>query len=354
MTLMSDLKVKCATGTIPAEILEWCTATASSMSTPSYFCTGDWLSSAQRHSSDLRILSVYSNQDRMVAVLPLVLKKTFLGGTVARFLGSEFHPDPLGLICAQENLVEVAACIREYFQSDTKWDRLVLDWTTREECDAWGLNGHIQTVAPYLPLDRGLDSVLQSFGKKKRYNLRAAVRKLLDEKGAEVVCPLIPEEKVVLFEEFLALHKKRSQEKGIRSSILEQDFQDHHKQLLASSNFSRIYALRLQNTTIAVVYGFSFANTFFYYQVAHDPSFGDLSPGKVLLFKVIQNCSELGCQEINFLQGNEEYKKYWSNHERQLYSLELERSNYRAVLSRYFQVILKRLRAFKGQLRNGY
>ena len=47
-------------------------------------------------------------------------------------------------------------------------------------------------------------------------------------------------------------------------------------------------------------------NRFFYYQIAHDPEFGELSPGKVILHEVIRHYCDLGYKEFNFLQGDED------------------------------------------------
>jgi CelD/BcsL family acetyltransferase involved in cellulose biosynthesis len=299
------------------------------MPTPSFFCCGDWLKSAMQFEDETRIITVFSNQKEIVAVLPLSMTRNLLGGTVAHFLGSRFNPDPLGLICATENIAEAATCIRNYFENETDWDQLTIDWTTHKECKYWNVEGEAQSIAPYLTLEDGFEGVLHSFRKKKRYNLKASVRKLMEDRSAKVVYCETSEEKLAFFDEFFILHERRAQERGINSSLKSKAFRDHHKQVIKDSDYARIYALRLDGQTISVVYGFLFADRFYYYQVAHDPEFAKFSPGKVLLFKVIENCSELGCKEFNFLQGDEDYKRFWAQEKRQLYRLTLEKENFR-------------------------
>lgn len=352
---MGNLIIQTYQKKVPVPVVQWCNDVAKEMVEPSFFCSGDWLASAAQSESHIHVITVTDEgSSELVAVLPLTLKRNFLGGTDAKILGSRFHPDPNGLICKKDRLEEIAIKLRHYFDSDMRWDSLTIDWTTAEECLAWGVEGEKQTVAPYLPIDSGFSEVLGQFRKKKRYNLKASVKKLLEVRGATVTQSLTPDQKQDCFREFFRLHQMRAAERGIESSVENEEFFEHHSALIQQSDCARLFALKLDNRTLAVIYGFEFANRFFYYQVAHDPEFGDLSPGKVLLYEVIRHYCDLGYKEFNFLQGDEVYKGFWTSEERQLFRLRLERRNFRVLTFRFLAGVKTNLRRIRKQFRNGH
>jgi len=125
------------------------------------------------------------------------------------------------------------------------------------------------------------------------------------------------------------LHSKRASERVLDSSFDGPRVQALHRRLAVGADSVRFCGLRLNNQLIAVIYGFEFCNRFFYYQVAHDPAYGNLSPGSVLLFFVIENCCERGISEFNFLQGDESYKSIWTKDSRALYRCVLKQNTWR-------------------------
>lgn len=352
---MSDLVVQTYQNEPPVSVIGWCNEAAQEMLEPSFFCSGDWLSSAARFERDIEILTVSERgSGDLVAVLPLTRERNLLGGVDARVVGRRFHPDPTGLICRKERLTEASLAIRKFFETELRWDTLTIDWTTEKECIAWGVEGKPQTVAPYLRIGKGFDDIVAGFRKKKRYNLKNSVKQLLDTRGATVVESRLPEEKLTLFSEFLELHRLRAQERSLASSIEGDVFCNHHSNLLRQSEHAKIFALRLEGKTIAVVYGFAFANRFFYYQVAHDPKYGDLSPGKVILYEVIKHYCKSGFTEFNFLQGDEDYKGLWTSEKRSLFRMRLERDNRRMAVLRGLAGVKSHIKGIGDRLRDGH
>ncbi|OEY67756.1 hypothetical protein BG841_15850 [Marinobacter sp. X15-166B] len=176
----------------------------------------------------------------------------------------------------------------------------------------------------------------------------------MEEHNAEFVWCETVGEKLTCFEEFLILNEKRATERGIQSSVARDSFRQHHRRVIENLPNARIYCLRLDGDTIAVVYGFLFAARFFYYQVAHDPAYGHLSPGKVLLFRVMTVCAEQGCKEFNFLQGNEAYKSFWADQSRPLFQLKLEKDNWRVWLLRRFNRTKNWLKTIRDRSHHGH
>jgi CelD/BcsL family acetyltransferase involved in cellulose biosynthesis len=180
-------------------------------------------------------------------------------------------------------------------------------------------------------LPEKFDDLLKEFKKKKRYNLRAMVRKFNDAGGQLVISRNKGSHKFFL-EALYSLHRKRTKERAIVSSIEYPRIKMLHRRLVEESEKIWFYGLKLNNELIAVIYGFEFDNRFFYYQIAHDPDYGELSPGSVLLFLVIEDCCSRGCSEFNFLQGNESYKEIWTKDSRILYQCVFNRGTWRSRL----------------------
>jgi len=193
------------------------------------------------------------------------------------------------------------------------------------------LPGKAVTVAPFKTLPKHFDDLIETFKKKKRYNLRAGVRKTLNA-GAEMITSSDKGTHAAFFKNLCRLHKKRVEEKALDSSFVGLRVEQFHLDLLSGTDNARFYGLQLDNKVIAVIYGYEFCNHFYYYQVAHDPDFKDLSPGSVLLYLVIEDCCSRGMAEFNFLQGNESYKRIWTDQSRMLYRAVLSRGNFRSTI----------------------
>ena len=334
---------------MPEPIVQWCNDVAEEMVHPSYFCTGDWLSSASRFEKTIHIIAVYDQlNNELVAVLPLAHRRNLLGGIYGFFIGSRFHPDPLGLVCKKNRLKESAYAIRHYFEYNLNWDSIILDWTTEEECEAWGVKYENVTVAPYLSINSSFEGVLKEFRKKKRYNIKSSVKQLITNRGASYTECLALQDKVNCLKDLVTLHRIRAKERVIKSTVDGPSFFKHHSHLIQTSPSAKIFKLSLEGKTIAVVYGFSYACRFFYYQVAHDPSYGYLSPGKVLLYLVIKHFCDLGFKEFNFLQGDEEYKGLWTSDKRKLVRMRLDKRNLRTFIFQVVKFTKRRLKIFIG------
>lgn len=315
------------------EIWPICTDLALSMSYPSFFCTGDWLKTCAEsiEASDALLILTVKQGEILLAVLPLVSKRNKLGGKDLRFLGTDYYPDPIGLICAPSSRVSCATALKEYLLKISGWDRLILDWILEEELIDWGLPGKQISVEPYKLLPRNFNDLLETFKQKKRYNMRSGVRKLLNA-NAELVISNTSSAHKFFFENLCDLHQKRALERELDSSFIGPKIDKFHSKLINQSENTRFYGLQMNNKLIAVIYGFEFCNRFFYYQVAHDPAFKDAGPGSVLLFLVIEDCCTRGVTEFNFLQGNESYKSVWTDESRLLYRVVFNKGTCRSSL----------------------
>lgn len=310
-----------------------CTEIVRSMAYPSFFCCGDWLKTSAENlcSADELFILLVKRDGCVRAVLPLVKKRNALGGRDLRFLGTDYYPDPVGLISSLSDRAACAKALQDYLIKVPGWDRFFLDWVLEDELIDWKLPGKPISVAPFKVLPLNFADLLGEFKQKKRYNLRSMVRKFLDA-GGELVTSSDANTHNVFLEALFTLHRKRATERAIESSIEDPRIQMFHRRLVKETEKVRFYGLSLDHQLVAVIYGFEFENRFFYYQVAHDPGYGDLSPGSVLLFLVIEDCCSRGVMEFNFLQGDESYKGIWTDESRILYLCVLKGGTWRSRL----------------------
>ncbi|MBK8508721.1 MAG: GNAT family N-acetyltransferase [Candidatus Competibacteraceae bacterium] len=326
-----------------------CTKIAQKMSYPSFFCSEDWLRSAANTllPKEQILVLIVRSESNVKAVLPLVSKINKLGGNDLHFLGSTFFPDPIGLICEPVDRAKSISLIKEYLAMSRGWDRLILDWILEDEANDWNLEKKYISIAPFVKLPNNFDILLSAFSKKKRYNLKSMIRKFESLGGKFVILNDRKKHKEYLYKLFI-LHKKRSKEREINSSFNGYHIEKFHSEVVKDSNEVAFFGLMLNGDLIALIYGFEFNKTFFYYQISHDPNYGDLSPGSVLLFYVIRDCCSRGIVEFNFLQGDEIYKKIWTNQSRMLYRCVLTHKTWRACLLNIVDKAKKIIKDFKN------
>jgi len=176
-------------------------------------------------------------------------------------------------------------------------------------------------VAPYLDLSAGFDSILAGFSKKKRYNLKRTVR-LAEEGGLRYEAPAEPPDE--LLDTLLKLHRRRAADRKIRSTFDEDAIAGFHRTFLRTADgrsHTWFRVLRHDDDIVAVFYGFRCNGALSFYQQGFDPDIGHLSPGSVLLYRVIEEACSSQISEFDFLQGDEAYKSQWTNSKRVLYEV---------------------------------
>lgn len=330
-----DLKVDVVANDNLDDYCELCTTVAQQMAYPSFFCSGEWLKTAAeaiRPEDTLLLLAVKSGAD-VKALLPLVTKRNALGGRDLRFLGMDFYPDPLGLICNSAERVDCIQAIKAYLPGLPGWDRLIIDWVLEDEVVAWGTLGKPIAVEPFKPLQQDFLSLIGKLKRNNRRYLKAKVGKIQDA-GGELVISRGTATHNAFLEGLHVLHEKRAEQRNLVSSFAGNCVDAFHQRLVKNTDIARFYGIRLDERFVAVFYGFEFCNRFFAYQIAHDPQYGELGPGTAVLYFAIEDCCRRGLTEFNFLQGDESYKGIWTNDSRVLYRCVLNSGTWRSnVLS---------------------
>ncbi len=169
------------------------------------------------------------------------------------------------------------------------------------------------------------DQILYEFSKKLRNNLRRAEKKLAKIGRIDFI-----EESSYLAEsaldELISLHSARWNSKNSAGVLNDTNIQAFHRDALMNlynSNLMRIFSLKISGREIAAYYVFLHRGIAYAYIGGFDPEMVEYSPGAITLYYVIESINKRGFKQIDFLRGEEEYKRYWIVNERKNYKIRI-------------------------------
>jgi len=129
-----------------------------------------------------------------------------------------------------------------------------------------------------------------------------------------------------LLETVLRFYEARRDELG-QASLLEGDrLRAFHRDVAAGFHARgalALYALCLDGSPMAALYGFREKDTLYCYMQGFDPARAKLSPGVMVVGGAIEDSIRRGVRTIDFLRGREPYKLWWGARERKTFRLAL-------------------------------
>jgi CelD/BcsL family acetyltransferase involved in cellulose biosynthesis len=122
-----------------------------------------------------------------------------------------------------------------------------------------------------------------------------------------------------MFEEFVARHRSSGGDKGrFMTPTMESFFAD-----LLSVPGARLDALVTDSgRRVAFAFAFEDADAYYLYNSAFDPELREVSPGIVLIHRLIERAIAAGRSRFDFLKGTETYKRRLGAEARPLYRIE--------------------------------
>lgn len=90
----------------------------------------------------------------------------------------------------------------------------------------------------------------------------------------------------------------------------------------------RFSILELDGYPIACHFGFEYRESLTLYKPAFDTNFASLSPGDVLLDKLLSYAGERHLKEVDFTIGRESYKQHFTNHTSKMFTMVLDRRKF--------------------------
>jgi CelD/BcsL family acetyltransferase involved in cellulose biosynthesis len=252
---------------------------------------------------------------RLVGFAPLLIYPNgeerilaFMGGGVS---------DYLDLLANPQWETEIVECVLQSALHEPGWT--VFDLTDLPSTSVLLRTPHLEPHASKhdscsaLALPQTRDELLYLFSKRQRSNLRNARSRLLKVGGGQVeiaTAETLPE----FLDDLFRLHTTRWSVAGHAGVLHDDRVREFHRAsapALLGRGSLRLYRLRLQGRTLAIIQCFFDHDTAFCYLQGFDPEFAYFSPGTQLMFAVLEDAVRLGIREFDFLRGLESYKLHW-------------------------------------------
>jgi CelD/BcsL family acetyltransferase involved in cellulose biosynthesis len=273
----------------------------------------------------LRLLTLRSAEGRLVAVLPLILRRSRMHGLPVRELtsASNLHSCRFDLIA--EDPAQAATAFIAALRAQSDWDVLRLvdvpDGGAGQELNvaaaqAGMLQGHWRSIcSPFISLPATAGARFDCGSTKFRANLRRR-RRRLHEQGRVTLeridgGPALQRQ----LEDGLRLEARGW--KGSAGTAIMQDPATlgfyltlaHHA---AARGMLRLWVMRLDGRAIAFHFALEHGGRYLLLKPAYDESLGACSPGQLLMQDVLEDCVRRGLREFDFLGPDMPWKRDWT------------------------------------------
>lgn len=322
----------------------WNALLASSLAN-AFFLRHDVLAAWWKHFGGTRALCVLemSEGDRVVGYAPLCITRESGHGLLpvreAAFMGREaLTGDYLDFIAAPGREIAVAGAALDWLLAHPKeWDLLRIS-DVREGSptipflQAVAPDLGLETVrakgqtCPFLPLPPTWDAFMADCSANMRSNLRRREKKILAAGGVftRVTGGAIAGVLDAMFE----LHGARWETRGKSGNFIDPRTRALHHALapaLDADGTLGLWTLTMEGKVVAAIYGFRHGATFHYFQAGFDPAFAEHGVGLALMGHAIRACIAWGITEFDYLRGDEDYKRRWTDKARTTHSFVVPR-----------------------------
>jgi len=323
------------------------------------FLTWEWLHPWWRHlrgSSRLRMLTAGAGT-RLIAIAPLRVTTGVARMRCLDLLGTgEAGSDYLDVVTRSGFEAEGVDAIERFVVAQNMALRLThlsssaaaIDLANRLDRRRWVQVTTPGGICPYIPLAcHTWDSYLATLGASHRANVRRRLRALEQKFDVRFDQVTADDDRREALERLTHYHQRRFEAGGtaFRTASL-CAFHDEATTHFLDRGWLRMFVLRLNGTPAAVMYGFLYNRTFYFYQHGFDHSYQQHSIGLVLMGLSIRAAIEEGATEFDMLWGTEPYKFLWARHVRELRNLHLFPPHLGGQLHRGLFYARRRLSAF--------
>lgn len=181
-----------------------------------------------------------------------------------------------------------------------------------------------------LDLVGDFETYLRKFSTKSRQNLQRSVKKYLARQAGQPAIEICDQEDQMehFHREAVGVSRQTYQYKLLRAGLPEGDGFLHHIRGLSRQGRARGYLLKDGGSSIAFAWCRLEGDRMVYDVVGYLPEYGDLSPGTVLLYLIVQDAFQLeGCEVLDFGPGHAQYKSMFSTRKEEFVDLYLLRSS---------------------------
>ncbi len=301
------------------------------------FLSFEWMFTWWKHwgkNRQLAIITVRDAQNRLVALAPFCIGRSFPAGLGARRLSflADTHvgSDYLNILTQpgwEQAAVEEIG--RMLFRHRREWDYIEL----RDAEDApllTALCAHLEdrgmaldkaaaSVCHHTPLPASFEEYLAGISSKLRSNFRYDWRAIQREGQVEFIALSNAAGLERYFPDLLRLHSMRFEQRKEESAFLKPGVPAFHMdalEALAARGWARLFLLRVNGETASALYGFSIGKTFQFYQCGMHTGWLRRGVGQLMIGTTIQEAIRTGHRDFDFLRGDEPYKARWAGQSR--------------------------------------
>jgi len=302
------------------------------------FLTHEWQTVWWRELGDgeLRILAIYDD-DALVGLAPLFFAPNMLGAVEVALVGCKEVSDYLDFICARGHEPACLRAVVDFLKSSDApdWQLLALCNIVERSptlallpemlrAEGWRPHVAFEDTCPVVALPDSFEAYLATLDGKER---RELLRKL--RRASEEVAITFTKEAHALaqdVEDFIALMKASAPDKAAFMTPRMARF--FHAIARAMFDIGRLQLafLEVAGARVATYMNFLYQDAVLVYNSGLDPTrHAYLSPGQVLIARLIEKAIQDGRRVFDFLQGNEEYKYKLGGKDVSLYTLSARR-----------------------------
>ena len=250
------------------------------------------------------------------------------------FFGASYHADYATLLAptsdlpavAEATVAELAAApstpdllpwevvdLRRLRSNDPSVEALRSAFERRRSTEGWVMVVEQEDVCPVVTLQEGDDfeAFLGRLGKKSRHEFR---RKLRRASAVGEIRLTESDDPLRDLDEFIDLHQKRWGDAGLFPATPGGDasrlFARRLFELIDDDTIKLTF-LTVGERRVAAAIHFETRDRLFHYNAGTDPGARGLSPGVVLVAKLIERAIEKGIRQFDFMRGAEPYKYEW-------------------------------------------
>ena len=296
------------------------------------FSTWEWLATwwSVYQPGDLFIVAVYDASE-LIGIAPWYInQRNKICG-----IGCVDVTDYYDLIIREDRIADVMQCFCDVLIESSQLDGICLCNIPAASPTLRHLSNHLQKhqfaihcdeldVCPIITLPASWSEYLQQLDKKQRHEIRRKLRRAFGA-GVDINHYTVNEthDLAVEMDHFFALMAASDPEKaGFLEDPYNVDFFKRISRIAHDKGWLQLDFLKFNDQYVSAYFNFRFNNRLYVYNSGLSyESYGHLSPGIVLLSRVIENAIEEGMEAVDFLRGDEQYKYRMGGKDTHVYSL---------------------------------
>jgi CelD/BcsL family acetyltransferase involved in cellulose biosynthesis len=299
------------------------------------FLTREWQKTWWRElgDGDLRVITLRDDSGTLQGIAPLFFSPGDLDRTEVAFVGCKEVSDYLDVIFAREHELACYQALVDYLSGDG-----CPAWQTMSLCNipessptltrlsdlaracGWQVVKQFEDVSPIIQLPGSFEAYLTSLEGKERRELQRKLRRAGNEVQITFATDSAKLEQDM--DDFLRLMVASMPSKAAFMTPRMEMFFHAIARAMFDEGWLQLSFLDVRGERAATYLNFVYDNTVLVYNSGLDPyKFAQLSPGQVLLGRLIEHAIAEKRRAFDFLQGNEEYKHKLGGKDMNLYSL---------------------------------